>query len=75
MKDNRQIYCKEVYPVSIIREAIKDYERIATIEVSDDGKNYCCTFKHCAVDTARVIREFDNYLIELLNSHGASSLL
>lgn len=75
MKNERQFYSKEVYPISAIMQAIQDYKRVSTIEVSEEGDNYCCTFTRSVVDRTRVVHEFDNYLIELLNSHDTSSLL
>ena len=53
--------------------AIEDYKRIAAIELVDNGNHYLCVFQNCVVDSKRVINEFDNYLIELMNARGENS--
>jgi hypothetical protein len=75
MKSNTQFYHKSLYPLSILQTAIEDYGRIAEISLSNEGDYFCCTFSGCAVAPERVVCEFHNYLIELLNSQGADSEL
>ena len=75
MKSNIQLYHKAFYRLPILLTAIDDYRRIATINLSDEVEYYRCTFTNCVVDSTRVICEFNNYLIELLNSQGADSAL
>ena len=53
-----------------MKTAIRDYGRIATIILHDNRDNYLCTFCDCVVDTKRVMHEFGNYLIELMNTQG-----
>lgn len=70
MRSNEQIYTKNFYSREVLNQAIDDYKRIAVIELLEDGQYYHCAFSQCAVDTQLVINEFNNYLIELLNSKG-----
>ena len=75
MKSNIQLYHKAFYPLPVLLAAINDYKHIAVITVSDEGDYFRCSFTNCVVDSVRVIHEFHNYLIELLNSQGAKSEL
>ena len=70
MKSNQQIYSKLFYSEATMKTAIRDYGRIATIILHDNRDNYLCTFCDCVVDTKRVMHEFGNYLIELMNTQG-----
>ena len=73
MKSNEQVYTKIFYSKEVLNQAIDDYRRIAKIKLLDDGGHYKCKFSQCSVDTQLVINEFNNYLIELLNSKGVST--
>lgn len=73
MRSNEQVYTKDFYSKEVLNQAIDDYKRIAKIKLLEDGGRYKCKFSRCAVDTQLVINEFNNYLIELLNSKGAST--
>ena len=70
MKSNQQAYHKSLYSEAILQKAIHDYRNLATITLSDEGDNYLCIFCDCIVVPERVIHEFDNYLIELINAQG-----
>lgn len=72
MKDNIQLYSKTFYSKKVLTKAISDYHRIATIKLSENGSHYMCEFRKCVVDEQTVMNEFNNYLIELLNSSGDS---
>lgn len=73
MKSNEQYYSKSFYSKEVLNQAIIDYKKIAKIKLLEDGEHYKCEFRRCAVDAQLVINEFDNYLIELLNSKGEST--
>ena len=75
MKSNTQFYHKILYPLPILLTAIEDYKRIADISLSNEGDYFLCVFSNCVVAPERVICEFHNYLIELLNSQGADAEL
>ena len=75
MKSNIQFYHKDLYPLSVLMTAIDDYRHITEISLSEEGVYFRCTFSNCVVDSERVVCEFHNYLIELLNSQGADSEL
>lgn len=73
MRNNEQVYIKTFYPKEVLNQAIGDYKKIAKIKLLEDDEYYKCEFLRCAVDTQLVINEFNNYLIELLNSKGEST--
>ena len=70
MKSNQQTYHKSLYSEAVLQNAIHDYRNLATITLSDEVDNYLCIFSDCIVAPERVIHEFDNYLIELINAQG-----
>ncbi len=70
MKNNKQQFSKAFYTSESITRAIKDYRKISTISCVEDDEYYICTFLKCITDTQRVIYEFNNYLIELMNARG-----
>jgi len=73
MRSNEQVYTKTFYPKKVLEQAIDDYKKIAKIRLLNDGEYFKCDFFRCSVDTQLVINEFNNYLIELLNSKGEST--
>ena len=70
MKNNTQRYSKEFYDVAAIKSAIAAYRKIATVSFSEDSSYYVCEFSNCIIDPNRVIFEFNNYLVELMNARG-----
>lgn len=72
MKNNEQLYTKAFYTKKVLIAAINDYKKIARIKLLEDDEHYRCEFYKCAVDTQVVMNEFNNYLIELMNSRGDS---
>ena len=59
---------KELYRVECIAGAIDAYKDIATIRVDDGNDYWLLHFSKCTYDSARTIREFENYLIGLENN-------
>lgn len=70
MKNDTQVYSKAIYTREAVESAIIDYGHISTIELRENQTHYICKFKRCVVSVQRVICEFDNYLIELMNTQG-----
>lgn len=70
MRDNECYYSKAFYTLEVINRAISDYKGIASITLTSTEAYYRCVFNKCVVDTQRVVLEFNNYLIELLNMQG-----
>jgi hypothetical protein len=62
-------YHNNLYPLEIINVAVSAYSRIAEISLEQCGDYTLCRFSRCVVSSALVVNEFDNYLIELMNSN------
>lgn len=73
MKSDIQIYAKAIYTRDAIESAIQDYTHIARIELTENQTHYICRFRNCVVAVQRVICEFNNYLIELMNARGEAT--
>jgi hypothetical protein len=58
---------KEVYNLDDIRTGIKGYENLCSISVADDGKYWTCCFTECRYDALVTAREFENYIINVMN--------
>ena len=70
MKTNTKSFSNDVYPLSVIEDAIKKYTNIAEINVATVADENICTFTEKEIPIQLVISEFGNYLIEILNNHG-----
>lgn len=62
---------KNIYDESIIRQAIRDYGSIANIQLKSDSTYYDLQFENCKYDENRTLKEFENYLIDLMNVRGS----
>lgn len=62
---------KNIYDESIIRQAIRDYGSIANIQLKSDSGYYDLQFENCKYDENRTLKEFENYLIDLMNVRGS----
>ena len=64
-------YNNHIYPLSAVKYAIIAYAEIAKIQVKTVADENICTFTEKEIPIQLVIREFGNYLIEILNNnHG-----
>ena len=63
-----RVYKKAIYPDKLIQRAVKDYASVGTIEVRPIQEGFRCVFSSLIVETERMANEFDNYMIELINS-------
>ena len=73
MKSNTHRYSKDFYKANDIIKAIGDYRKLAAITMSEEDGYYVCSFSYCILEPRIIVSEFDNYLIELMNSRGARS--
>lgn len=72
MRHDTQVYSKSIYAREAIESAILAYKHIATVELTETQTHYVCRFRKCVVSVQRVICEFSNYLIELMNTRGGA---
>jgi len=60
LKLNKSFYNKE-----IILKALKDYNKLASIQIKEVDGYTICIFNDCKTDLELVLKEFSNYLIAL----------
>jgi len=65
-----QKYVLEIYPCNYIQKAILDYKNICKIDMVFNNNVVECTFYDSLVDLEITVKEFSNYLIELINSRN-----
>ena len=58
-------YTKRLYSEGTIIHAVKDYQEICSIVVTEAQDDYVCRFHVSNEDAQRITHEFSNYLIEL----------
>ena len=68
MNTNTKSFPKTIYSKGAIIKAIDDYKKLAKIDLSENLEYYICDFADCVIDPERIIKEFGNYLIEIMNS-------
>lgn len=68
MRNDTQVYPRAIYNRKVIEAAIEGYRHIATIELIENQTHFICRFSKCVVDEQRVFCEFNNFLIELMNT-------
>ena len=61
---------KDLYPLEFIKTAADTYHDLCTISVVERSPYYICLFSDCIYNEEITKKEFENYLIDLLNSHG-----
>lgn len=59
---------KEIFDIAVIQAAVKDYQNIAQITVTDTEAHWICNITNCVCDSNLVASEFENYIIDLMNS-------
>lgn len=59
-----------IYPINCIYIAANEYQNISKIDIEFEDNKCLCTFKQCSTSVEIVIREFCNYVIDLMNTVG-----
>lgn len=65
-----QFFSLDIYPKNYIEKAIVDYINICKIDLAYDGSTAKCTFYNSVTDLEITVKEFSNYLIEIINSRS-----
>ncbi len=60
--------CKEIFSIKYIERAINDFSGLCNIYIKESDNMFLCTFDYCICDEALTIKEFENHIIELMNS-------
>ncbi len=56
----------EIYPLEIIKIAVKEYSKFCTVNLEQKEKIALCTFSSDNIPADLIVLEFGNYLIELM---------
>ena len=66
---NELILVKEIYPLYAVRKSSEEFKNIAEIKIIDKGDAWKCTFKpKNDIQLSILISEYENYIIDLINS-------
>lgn len=57
-----------IFSKAYIEEAIRAYKDICNIEISEINNYIVCKFTDCIYNTEETIKEFENYVIDLMNT-------
>ena len=63
-----QKFDAEIYPLAVIQRAVRDYAEIAQIQIFPLKKYTACVFYDCVASEELTVKEFGNYLIDLIGS-------
>lgn len=58
-----------IYKKNWIFLAAKAFEDICNINIIETNDYIVCKFSNCIYDTIETIREFENYIIDLMNTN------
>ena len=61
---------KRVYDEKAILSAIDAFSGICSVSYSEGGDHWICLFTDCVAEESLTVREFENYLIDLVNSQN-----
>lgn len=67
MTHNELHLIKEIYSKNAIYRAIEDYQSISKIDMNENKNYYVCSFTFCQYDIKETMKEFENYIIDLMN--------
>lgn len=66
MKHDLQL-SSEIFSLKAVREAVQAYSALAHIEILSKPDGWLLSFTNCRYDPQLTIREFTNYLINLVS--------
>lgn len=65
---NNRIFDTDIYEKQAIEQSIVDFKNICRIETEINNNQMTCSFFDCEYDVEITIKEFSNYVIDLMNS-------
>lgn len=71
--NNQSSYELSLYGKETILAAAAAYKGFCSIEILQQDQKLLCTFRSDKVPVNRVMNEFDNYLIELMQSETSAN--
>ncbi|HAE53132.1 MAG TPA: hypothetical protein DCG30_07755 [Ruminococcus sp.] len=66
---NSIIFNREIYPRKIIEYTAYIFKNLCEIDITESDCDFICRFKSLSeINEIKVIREFENYMIDYINS-------
>lgn len=59
---------KSIFNSDILEGAISDFSDLCDIQIKNENDYVICSFFNCKYDTIETMKEFENYVIDLLNA-------
>lgn len=70
--NNKSSYDLSLYSKEKILCAVAAYRRFCLIKISEQNGRVVCEFQSNKISVTRLINEFDNYLIELMQTNASA---
>ncbi len=64
---NKLCLASDIFREKQIEDAIKAFSSICSISVSRDATGFICVFENTLYDVSKTMKEFENYVIDLVN--------
>lgn len=58
---------KDIYEYDRIRKTAEAFAGLVDVDIVDENNRYKCVFTNFKLESEKTIREFENYLINLMN--------
>ena len=65
---NKLMLNKSLFAKHALLTGIAAFKGICTIDYTESGDYYCCIFLNCIYDIDITKKEFENYIIDLINT-------
>lgn len=59
---------KSIYNTGLVTQAIEAFDNLCKIKIVENGNYIECEFSNCVYDEDTTAKEFENYIIDLLNT-------
>ena len=60
---------KDIYQSDSVAQTTDAFKQLAQISVTEEADSYLCVFEQCEYDAEQTVKEFENYLIDISNTH------
>lgn len=67
MKMNKLFLNKQIFGLNSIENAKAAFNGICEVIITENDKYFVCSFKKCRYDIDETVKEFENYIVDLMN--------
>lgn len=61
---------KDIYGLNVIKSGLSAFADLGDFELFEEEKHYCIKVKNSRYDPTITLKEFENYLLDLINAKG-----